>query len=60
MPLWGRNRKNSITYPFRAQMMQQSSAPCFCPLFFDKNKGYWGKKDKTNTAGEQENGKDSL
>ena len=41
-------------------MMQQSSAPCFCPLFFDKNKGYFRKKDKTGTAGEQGNDMASL
>ena len=35
---------------FRAQMMQQSSAPCFCLPFFGKKKGYSGRKDKKRTV----------
>ena len=30
-------------------MTRQSSAPCFCLPFFDKKKGYSGKKDKKRT-----------
>ena len=48
---------NSITNPFRAQMMQQSSAPCFSLPFFGKKKGYSGRKDKKRTVWGKRNDK---